>query len=351
MRKVFIIALLPLIIFILNTNSMSAQNTTTYLSASQQGLITVTALAAAGDMENLNIQIPAALDAGLSVSEIKEAFVQLYAYSGFPRSLNAIMALKAIVEQRSASGFKDAAGKADSPENNATDKYEQGRRVLETLTGTFQKKPAPGFGEFSARIDAYLKEHLFGDIFSSDILSFQQRELVTIAALAAMTGVAPQLKAHIGMGKNTGITENQLLEVAQLIEKHIGRRYANVMLGLLHKPAIPLLDADKMVRISAIEIVPQFKAEYLEILKEEASASMKKEPGVIAIFPMENPACENHIQIVEIYANKQAYEAHLQSPHFKYYKESTLKMVQSLRLIDQTAIDAETMADIFIKIK
>ncbi|OPB84630.1 MULTISPECIES: hypothetical protein [Elizabethkingia] len=62
-------------------------------------------------------------------------------------------------------------GKEIVMENNVTDKYEQGRKVLEILTKTPKSKPAPGFGEFAPRIDSFLKEHLFGDIFVSDVLS------------------------------------------------------------------------------------------------------------------------------------------------------------------------------------
>jgi 4-carboxymuconolactone decarboxylase len=69
-------------------------------------------------------------------------------------------------------------------------------KVLETLIKTPQAKPAPGFGEFAPRIDAFLKEHLFADIFNSDVLSYQRRELTTISALSAMQGVEPQLQSN-----------------------------------------------------------------------------------------------------------------------------------------------------------
>jgi len=97
---------------------------------------------------------------------------------------------------------------------------------LETLTKTPQAKPAPGFGEFAPRIDAFLKEHLFADIFDSNVLTYQQRELATISALAAMTGVEGQLQSHLKMGMNTGLTGNQLLQVFDLIEKNIGQQQA-----------------------------------------------------------------------------------------------------------------------------
>ncbi|MCL4280224.1 MAG: carboxymuconolactone decarboxylase family protein, partial [Ignavibacteriaceae bacterium] len=73
----------------------------------------------------------------------------------------------------------------------------------------------------------YLKEHLFGAIFSSDILNHQQRELVTISALASMSGTLGQLQSHIGIGMNTGLTENQFNQTFNLIEKYIGKKQAD----------------------------------------------------------------------------------------------------------------------------
>jgi len=205
---------------------MNAQNNADRLNAMQQSLIAISALTATGDLEKLKVQLNAALDAGVSINEIKEALVQLYAYCGFPRSLNALNTFKTVLEERKAKGITDNIGKEIVVENSTADKYEQGRKVLETLTKTAQAKPAPGFGEFAARIDAFLKEHLFADIFNSDVLSYQQRELVTISALAAMPGVEGQLQAHIGMGLNTGITAGQIKTLFEVIEKTVGRERA-----------------------------------------------------------------------------------------------------------------------------
>jgi quinol monooxygenase YgiN len=106
-----------------------------------------------------------------------------------------------------------------------------------------------------------------------------------------------------------------------------------------------------IIRISEIEIEPNYLDEYLSILKEESEASVRLETGVISIYPMFQKENPNEIRILEIYASKGAYESHLETPHFKHYKTSTLKMVKSLRLVDMNAIDLETMPNIFRKIK
>ena len=108
---------------------------------------------------------------------------------------------------------------------------------------------------------------------------------------------------------------------------------------------------EMLVRISEIEIVPEYLGEYKAILKEGAEASVRLEPGVISIFPMYQKENPTQVRILEIYASRQAYESHLKTPHFKKYKTTTLKMVKSLKLVDMEAMDAKTMPQIFKKMK
>ncbi len=108
---------------------------------------------------------------------------------------------------------------------------------------------------------------------------------------------------------------------------------------------------EMMVRLAEIEIFPADLEEYNAILKEEAAASVKLEPGVLCIFPMYQKESPTQIRLLEIYANREAYESHLKTPHFQHYKTSTLKMVKSLKLIDMNAMNPQTMAGIFRKLK
>lgn len=107
---------------------------------------------------------------------------------------------------------------------------------------------------------------------------------------------------------------------------------------------------DLMIRISEIEIDFQSLEEYKTILKEEAKASVLLEPGVISIYPMFQKENPTQVRILEIYANREAYKSHLETPHFLKYKTTTLKMVKSLRLVDMGAIDTDTMREIFSKL-
>ena len=110
-------------------------------------------------------------------------------------------------------------------------------------------------------------------------------------------------------------------------------------------------DQTMMVRISEIQIDAKHLQAYKAILREEAATSVKLEPGVLAIFPMYQRENDTEFRILEMYANREAYESHLKTPHFQKYKSSTLNMVKSLKLVDMQALDAETMSSIFAKMQ
>jgi quinol monooxygenase YgiN len=105
-----------------------------------------------------------------------------------------------------------------------------------------------------------------------------------------------------------------------------------------------------MIRIAELEIDSSYLAEYNNILKEESRVSLQLEPGVIAIFPVYQKQDPTQIRILEVYANREAYESHLKTPHFLKYKSSTLKMVKSLKLVEMNSIDPEGMKEIFHKL-
>ena len=126
-------------------------------------------------------------------------------------------------------------------------------------------------------------------------------------------------------------------------------RYGLILVLLFHC-GLYAQNGDMMIRIAEVEIDSVDLENYKDILKEEAEASIRLEPGVISIYPMYQTERPNKIRILEIYANKEAYEWHLKTPHFLKYKTSTLEMVKSLELIDMKAIDIETMPQIFQKL-
>ena len=159
---------------------------------------------AKGDLVSLESAIHNGLEAELTVSQIKEALSQLYAYTGFPRSLNALGVLKNVVESRKSKDKRVIMGEDANPLGDEYDALKEGTRVQTQLTGK------PFNYEFAPATDYYLKAHLFGDIFARENLTYADRELITVSALSGLEGVEPQLKSHIAGARNMGVSEEQL---------------------------------------------------------------------------------------------------------------------------------------------
>ena len=105
-----------------------------------------------------------------------------------------------------------------------------------------------------------------------------------------------------------------------------------------------------LIRISEIEVYPQYLQEYFKYAKTVGVTSVKEEPGVICIYPMQQNRDSCQIRILEIYADNAAYKRHINSEHFQTYKKGTLHMVKSLDLVDMHPMNEADMKDIFKKI-
>ncbi|WP_248342477.1 (R)-mandelonitrile lyase [Anaeromyxobacter paludicola] len=190
------------------------------LSVKQQRLVAIAAFTANGDLPKLSTALARGLDAGWTINQIKEVLVQLYAYAGFPRSLNGINTFIDVLDDRQRRGVADDVGPEPSPMPAHKSSIELGTEIQTKLVGG----PATGrYVAFSPAIDAFLKGHLFGDIFGRDNLDVQSREIATISALATLEGVNPQLTSHFNVGLNTGLTEAQLKGVTFAIDDAVGK--------------------------------------------------------------------------------------------------------------------------------
>lgn len=225
-NKVFGMALLALIVlttgFINIAEANTMENNAQALTQRQKSIVAIAALTARGDLENLKTALNEGLDAGLTVNEIKEVLVQMYAYAGFPRSLNGISTFMTVMEERAQKGISDEAGPEAKPMPADLNRDEYGKNVRLQLTGRTEEAPPSGYQVFTPVIDSFLKEHLFADIFYRDILDHQSRELATIGALAGIGDVNPQLRSHLNIGFNTGLTEAQMRELVQVITDKVG---------------------------------------------------------------------------------------------------------------------------------
>lgn len=211
-------------VLMINVGHLNAQNNAPALDEQEQRMAAISALTATGDLDNLADQLNEGLEAGLTINEIKETLVHLYAYAGFPRSLNALNTFMEVVNERKQAGKNDVEGAEASPLPADVNLLELGTDVQTQIVG---QPVSGGVMDFAPAIDRYLKEHLFGAVFASDVLSHQQRELVTVAALAAMEGTESQLQSHFHFAMNTGLTKRQLTGILDVIEKEIGKEQAD----------------------------------------------------------------------------------------------------------------------------
>ena len=190
------------------------------LTNRQQALVAIAANEARGNMEGLKQALNNGFDNGLTVSEAKEALSQLYAYTGFPRSLNALGALQQVIKEREAEGKKTEPGREADPLPKDYDALKQGTAVQTRLSGQ------PFNYTFAPQTDYYLKAHLFGDIFARNNLSFADREIVTVSAISALQGCEPQLKAHVSGARNMGVSDGQLHEIPAVLRDRVGETEA-----------------------------------------------------------------------------------------------------------------------------
>ena len=109
------------------------------------------------------------------------------------------------------------------------------------------------------------------------------------------------------------------------------------------------MTADGIVRLSKIEVYPQYLNEYMQYAVEVGEISLRTEPGVLTMYAVsdkENPCL---VTILETYVSQAAYRSHVASANFQKYKQGTLHMVKSLQLCDQTPLNPANKIDNYIE--
>ncbi|WP_045688822.1 carboxymuconolactone decarboxylase family protein [Hymenobacter sp. AT01-02] len=224
-----------LLLFVLPLQAGDSAPAADSLTGRQQAIVTIAVLTAKGYLPRLQQALGKGLESGLTINEEKEVLVHLYAYCGFPRSINGLNTLLKVMEERKAKGITHVLGKEASPITSTASKYERGKQNLETLTGTPETGLKTGYSAFSPEIDRFLKEHLFADLFERDVLTYQERELATIAALVSLGGVEPMLQGHLSIGLHIGLTPAQLRQLLALTEVSGGKTGADAGRAVLAK--------------------------------------------------------------------------------------------------------------------
>lgn len=229
MKRFFILMIFVVVLNMMN--NLKASNPRFYLTPQQEKIVTISAFASKGKLDKLKPELTEGLEAGLTINEIKEILVHLYAYSGFPRSLRGIQTFMEVLDERQAKGINDNWGRESTPITDTLDnKYERGKKILAKLSCTTppEGRVTKGYAGFSPEIETFLKEHLFADLFERDVLTYAQREIVTLSVLMSIGDVEPMLNAHINLALNLGITSEQVKEIIQIIKINVGKKESGV---------------------------------------------------------------------------------------------------------------------------
>ena len=179
----------------------------------------------------------------------------------------------------------------------------------------------------------------FGDCYTRQGLDLKTRELLVFCMLTTLEADG-LLRSHVSGNLELGNTPEILAAAVIQCMPYIGLPPAAKALDVLKsadqlpKPVQASPSRDNKVRLSRITVDPERLAEYNVYLEEEIEASMRLEPGVLALYAVADKERPNEITILEIYADEAAYQTHIATPHFRKYKQGTLDMVQSLSLVD-----------------
>lgn len=186
------------------------------LDLAQRQLVTVSALAAMGGLEpQLRFHVAGALNVGCQPRQLVELMIHLVVYAGFPAALNGTAVLRQVFLER---------GVVVDPSGTKLegDSYQAGLEALRKIDGEAGEKVISSLEDIAPDLGRCIIDFAFGQVYTREGLDLHQRELITVASLAAMGCATPQLKVHTHGFLNVGGTREQLVEVAIQIAAYAG---------------------------------------------------------------------------------------------------------------------------------
>lgn len=292
-------------------------------------MITCITLTTMQTLPQLKAHAGAALNVGVTPVELRELVYLCAPYIGFPKTLNALTTINEVFKERGIALPLEKQGTV-TEEN----RHEKGSDIQKPLYGDAieeaLKNVPDGLGEDAAR---FLTEFCFGDIYTRSGMDMQTRELLVYCILTSLEAES-QLISHTQSNIKLGNNKEKLAAAVIQCLPYIGFPPAMKTLQIIQSVQSPLAENTNKVRLSKITVDPDQLDSYNAFLKEEIEASMRLEPGVLSLYAVSEKEHPNRITILEIYADEDAYQSHIQTPHFLKYKQGTLDMVKELELID-----------------
>ncbi len=295
------------------------------LTLKQREMITCITLATMQTLPQLKAHAGAALNVGVTPEELREVIYLTAPFIGFPKMLNALATVNEVFKERGISLPLEKQG-------TVTEKtrHETGKAIQDKLyPGGIACMP----GDMGKNVEQFLTDYFFGEIYSRGALDLPTRELLGYCVLTTLEAES-QLHSHYHGNISAGNSPETLTAAVIQCLPYIGFPAAIKALRIIKQEYIKPIAAENLVRLSKITIDPSQLYSYNTFLKEEIEASMQLEPGVLTLYATAEKNAPHKVTILEIYADRAAYESHLKTPHFQKYKQGTLTMVKELELVD-----------------
>ena len=300
------------------------------LTLKQREMITCITLATMQTLPQLKAHAGAALNVGVTPEELREVMYLTAPFIGFPKMLNAVATVNEVFKERGISLPLEKQGTVTEETRHETGKAIQDKQYPGGVSSVMSGMP----GDMGKNVEQFLTDYFFGEIYSRGALDLQTRELLGYCVLTTLEAES-QLHSHYHGNINVGNSPETLTAAVIQCLPYIGFPAAIKALRIIKQEyAKPVPAENNLVRLSKITVDPTQLDAYNTFLKEEIEASMQLEPGVLTLYATAEKDAPHKITILEIYADRAAYESHLITPHFQKYKQGTLSMVKELELID-----------------
>lgn len=163
------------------------------------------------------LELPRALDDGVTPVMVKEVIYQAASYLGAGRMLpfldiaNEILAARGVQLPLAGQATTDAGTRLEAGNQAQVEIFGEGMR------GFQNSGPAE-----SRHINRWLAANCFGDYYTRTGLDYRQRELITFCFLAAQGGCEPQLVSHAAGNMRVGNDRAFLIRVVSQCLPYIG---------------------------------------------------------------------------------------------------------------------------------
>ncbi|PJN04632.1 carboxymuconolactone decarboxylase [Streptomyces sp. CB01201] len=102
---------------------------------------------------------------------------------------------------------------AASGAETTDERFERGLALLRTIGGQEHPAVLDSLADIAPALGHMTVAFGYGDVMSRPGLTLRQREIATVAALAAMGNAAPQLRFHIDGALNVGVSAAEVVEI------------------------------------------------------------------------------------------------------------------------------------------